>query len=351
MSRTVVIIHPGAIGDVLLAIPAIHRLKARFPGRRVVLCAKGAVARFLQECGEIHEWISLESRGAARLFDDPCEVSDNLRDWLARCDCLVGWMYDESGNLTRGFQYWGIREIRIESPFSLRLLSKHQQERFLETIDDGTAAPSVPSRLKLPVSALDRGLACLQENSIRADRPMILIHIGSGSRHKCLKPGRLYAVISRIQSAGVSLALLAGPDEDEWLSHVVGQHPQRPAIIRGLDLLSVAGLIANVDVFIGHDSGITHLSALLGTRTVALFGPTDPGRWAPRGNHVTVLRGEPCHCLSWNEVNLCPEKSCLNLSVEEVVSTCVTLCQQSANPRNLTRCALSLSTSYARVPS
>ncbi|WP_455376874.1 glycosyltransferase family 9 protein [Petrachloros mirabilis] len=180
---------------------------------------------------------------------------------------------------------------------------------------------------------------------------MVLIHVGSGSRHKCLRPGRLYAVINRIQSAGVSVALLEGPADDEWLSHVVGQHPGRLAIIRGLDLLSVAGLIANVDVFIGHDSGITHLSALVGTRTIALFGPTDPGRWAPCGSHVTVLRGEPCLCPSWDEVSQCSEKSCLNLSVEEVVSTCVTSCQQCANHRNLTRCALSLPTSYARVTS
>lgn len=351
MNRTVVIIHPGALGDVLLAVPAIQQLKARFRNNRLVLCAKEAVARLLLECDEVHDWISLDRREIGQFFADPREVSGNLKDRLTRCDCVVGWMQDESGMLARGFQQVGIREIRIESPFSSRLLSRHQQDRFLETIDERSIASPLPSRLNLPQSQLDEGVACLQQHGLQTDLPLILIHVGSGSRHKCVTPVLLTSIINRIQSEGVSVALLEGPADHELVSRVCEPLPQRPAIIRGLDLSSVAGLIANSDVFIGHDSGITHLSALVRTRTVALFGPTDPDRWAPRGSHVTVLRGEPCLCPSWNEVSRCSNRSCLNLSVDEVVSTCMALCQKSATPRNLTGCTLSLPTSYARVAS
>ncbi len=326
MNRTVLIIHPGALGDVLLAVPAIQQLKARFPNNRLVLCAKESVARLLRECGEVHDGIFLDRRDIAQLFADPREISGHLKDWLTRCDCVVGWMQDESGMLARGFQQWGIREIRIESPFSSRLLSTHQQDRFLETIEDGSIASPLHSRLNLPQSQLDDGLACLQQHGLQTDLPLILIHVGSGGRHKCVMPALLTSTINRIQSEGVSVALLEGPADHELVGCVCGPLPERPAIIRGLDLPSVAGLIGNSDVFIGHDSGITHLSALARTRTVALFGPTDPDRWAPRGSHVTVLRGEPCLCPSWNEVSRCSNRSCLNLSVEEVVSTCMALC-------------------------
>ena len=45
----------------------------------------------------------------------------------------------------------------------------------------------------------------------------------------------------------------------------------------------VAGDICNTNVFVGNDAGVAHLTAALGTPTVAIFGPTDPRVWAPRG--------------------------------------------------------------------
>jgi ADP-heptose:LPS heptosyltransferase len=48
-------------------------------------------------------------------------------------------------------------------------------------------------------------------------------------------------------------------------------------------------------VFVGHDSGLTHLAAALGRPTVAIFGPTDPEIWGPRGKHVTVVPMVPEH--------------------------------------------------------
>jgi heptosyltransferase-2 len=55
-------------------------------------------------------------------------------------------------------------------------------------------------------------------------------------------------------------------------------------------LTAVAAVIARCDVFIGHDSGISHVAAAVGARSVLLFGPTDPEVWAPRGSHVRVIR-------------------------------------------------------------
>jgi ADP-heptose:LPS heptosyltransferase len=52
-------------------------------------------------------------------------------------------------------------------------------------------------------------------------------------------------------------------------------------------------LIGQAAVFIGHDSGLTHLAAALGRPTLALFGPSDPEIWGPRGEHVAVVRMVP----------------------------------------------------------
>jgi hypothetical protein len=62
------------------------------------------------------------------------------------------------------------------------------------------------------------------------------------------------------------------------------------------DLYELACRLAQARLYIGNDSGITHLAAAAGARVLALFGPTDPAIWAPRGPNVRVIstrkRGE-----------------------------------------------------------
>ena len=57
------------------------------------------------------------------------------------------------------------------------------------------------------------------------------------------------------------------------------------------NLYELARWLASARVYIGNDSGITHLAAAVGTPVVAIFGPTDPAVWAPRGERVSVLTG------------------------------------------------------------
>jgi len=81
---------------------------------------------------------------------------------------------------------------------------------------------------------------------------------------------------------------------------------------------ALAAILAQAQGYLGHDSGVTHLAALLGVPTVAMFGPTDDQRWVPRGVHVTVVRGGSCACVDWDAVRACTEKPCLNVKPDEV---------------------------------
>ena len=69
--------------------------------------------------------------------------------------------------------------------------------------------------------------------------------------------------------------------------------PQEPldGAVRFGNLYDLACWLASARVYIGNDSGITHLAAAAGVPVVAVFGPTDPEIWAPRGERVQVLRG------------------------------------------------------------
>jgi heptosyltransferase-2 len=60
--------------------------------------------------------------------------------------------------------------------------------------------------------------------------------------------------------------------------------------LSGCTLVELASVLSACRAFVGNDSGITHMAAALGLRTVALFGPSNPDRWGPRGEHVSVIK-------------------------------------------------------------
>ncbi|HEU0123083.1 MAG TPA: glycosyltransferase family 9 protein [Bryobacteraceae bacterium] len=69
-----------------------------------------------------------------------------------------------------------------------------------------------------------------------------------------------------------------------------GPEEELPDAVRFADLAQLAEWIAGAPLYIGNDSGITHLAAAVGTPTLALFGPTDPAIWCPAGTHVRWMR-------------------------------------------------------------
>jgi heptosyltransferase-3 len=69
----------------------------------------------------------------------------------------------------------------------------------------------------------------------------------------------------------------------------IGPEQKFEGALRIDDLYLLACWLASAEAYVGNDSGVTHLAAAVGTKTVALFGPTDPAVWAPRGNNVRVI--------------------------------------------------------------
>ncbi|MBX3331979.1 MAG: glycosyltransferase family 9 protein [Nitrospira sp.] len=318
MKRTVLIVHPGALGDILLAVPAIRNLRGRFPQHEIVLIASAAVSQLLSDCGLIDDWMPLEGQACLGLFSETLSISMELHSRLTRCDLAVVWTEDKGGALRSLFQDLGVAQVQIRSPFSPELLARHQCDRFLETLGETAGDSSPAERVQAPPHLLERGKAYLETLKISRDQPLVLVHPGSGSVHKRLEPRRVALLIERLQQSGMYPLVLEGPADQDAVGHALQFMSKPPLVLRNLDLSQLAGVLAQVTFYIGHDSGVTHLSALFGVPTIALFGPTDPQRWAPHGSHVTILRGAPCICESWETVKRCAEKPCLKVPIEEI---------------------------------
>ena len=113
---------------------------------------------------------------------------------------------------------------------------------------------------------------------------------------------------------------MGGPADTDSLRKVqdLAIHHE-PTILAGLDLLSVGRYLQHAQLFIGHDSGLSHLATRLGVPSVLLFGPTDPAKWAPRGKHVVVMRNA-CHCMGKASIDQCLDKRCFSISTTEVIA-------------------------------
>ncbi|UVT16721.1 MAG: glycosyltransferase family 9 protein [Nitrospira sp.] len=320
MKRTIVILHPGALGDVLLAVPAIRNLGIRFPQHEILLVADATVSRFLHLCRLVDDWMSVEGRACAGLFGGSAHLSEELQSWLQRCDVVVAWTEDKDGALAALVRRWGVAEAHIQSPFSPRLRASHQRDRFLEAIGQTEDVVSSGWMIEIPRDLVEQGRIHLESMGIMRDRPLALMHPGSGSMHKCLDPGKVALILQQLQRGGMCPLVLEGPADHDAVDALLKLVSERPSVLRNLDLPLLAGILADAALYWGHDSGITHLAALLGARTIAVFGPTDPARWAPIGDHVTILRGAPCVCPSWEAVQGCHEKPCLDVPIGKMLT-------------------------------
>lgn len=318
----VLVIHPGALGDVLLAVPALRRLKTTYGQHRLVLACQAAVGRFLQECEVVEEWIAFESDVVRTLiWGDRSRMVTERLPCLERCKLAVAWMNDHGGAIKSSLQEWGISRVIVKSPFDPTVMAVHQADRFCEIIGEpGSGIEAVP--LSLPPSTQQKAQQLLAEFGIASHDPILVIHPGSGSRTKCLQPPVMASVIQQLVNDRWQVVLLEGPADWEHVQAILNMTTISLPVVRHADLMMVASVLTHAQMYIGYDSGITHLAALVGTPTLALFGPTDPARWAPRGASVSILCGPPCQCTSWETVLSCTQRVCLNIAPDHIVELC-----------------------------
>lgn len=315
--RTIVVIHPGGLGDVLLSLGALATMRTVLPQHQIILLAGSDVGHLLGQCGVIDQSLPIESSQLGALFTGEGQFLDDQLGVFRRCDLVVGWLSDQTGSLRRTMQEFGIPRVILRSPASTE--GPHQSERFLQTLQGEFPVDARPPlRLHLPEQVLQSGVDALRVIGIEQRVPLIVCHPGSGSRHKCVRADTWGTLIRGCRARQLMPVVVLGPADEQAETAIREQGLPELPILRPRSITMLAAILAQAQGYIGHDSGVTHLAALLGVPTVATFGPTDEQRWAPRGVHVTVVRGENCMCVNWDAVQACTEKSCLNVKPDEV---------------------------------
>jgi hypothetical protein len=284
------------------------------------------VGDLFKQAGEVSQAFCLEGRFGSALFSGEHILTFQRGEWLGRCDRVIGFLSDPEGVLRATLDRFLIAHVTLKSPFDGELQAIHQSGRFIEIVEQAEPAQvELVPPLRIPHNRLAEALEILQRMGVKlADDGLVAVHPGSGSPNKCADP-RLYAgVIKWMWDRGGQAVMIEGPADGEAVSAVTGLLSQRQVPIlrnEGLDIL--AAVLVQASLFVGNDSGVTHLAASVGTPTVALFGPTDPTRWAPIGPAVQVLQGGSCDCWSdWSCVQACGIRSCLRIDLPTLITVC-----------------------------
>ena len=142
-------------------------------------------------------------------------------------------------------------------------------------------------------------------------RPILVMAAGSGAREKNWPEEFFLAVAEWWRDRiGGAVVLLVGPVEEERGG--IERLYRQCVVARGLNLSQIAALIARSHVYLGNDSGISHVAAATGVWSVVLFGPSAAEQWAPRGRKVEILsRNIECSPCSERLMKNCWHRSCL----------------------------------------
>jgi heptosyltransferase III len=289
VSPTCLVVHPGSLGDVLLAVPALAHLRAL--GFRTTLAVPGRLAGLFQDSSLVDAAVDVEGGLALHgLFEEPPGASA-LRA-LAGYDAIVCW-FGAGDPAFRASLAALDRPVVVAraapSPGSGRHASRHLVETLAPLGPLPTAVPW--TRLRVVESDRARARAWLAARGLRPADAVVL-QPGAGSSAKAW-PG-FAALARRLRDRGLPVIALAGPADGPVVDSLLRSGAvAEDALARDWSLSEIAALLSLVRATVGNDSGPSHLAAAVGCPTVAVFGPTDPVVWAPVGTHVRVVAGRP----------------------------------------------------------
>lgn len=283
----ILVIRGGAIGDFILTLPALKALRDAQPQAHIEILGYKHIAGLAENRFYAQAVHSIEYARLARFFARHSELPAELADYFAGFDLILSYLYDPDQFFEDNLRRCGVENL-ICGPARIVENSGHAARQLARPIEQlGINVVDLAERI-FP-SAEDRKFA--REFLGPVSQPMIAIHPGSGSPEKnwplenwmsLFSPAGRFAALERLLViSGEADKAQTDQLEREWKNR--GVH-----FARNLPLPCLAAVLER-SVFIGHDSGISHLAAAAGANCTLLFGPTDPDVWAPKNENVRVL--------------------------------------------------------------
>jgi len=299
------ILQPGAIGDCVLTLPLAKFMKNQLALGGIDIIGHTDYTGILPGRCCVDGIRSIDAIDLHRLFTEPKAFDLADRDPLINVFADYAWIVSFLGQPDSNFEQNLIFTANCSHSAEVITLSMKPPKDFSGHLIDfyiqqfinqsGLSLPPQKAQLsdaliKATEADINRGKELLREMHIDSGEKLVVIHPGSGGLQKCWHLDNFLTVAKDLRSKGIKAIFLLGPAELERLGRAAIKNINSVATyLADLSLTQVLGLLSCADAFLGNDSGITHLAAALGVRTLAVFGPTNPAVYGPIGPVVTVF--------------------------------------------------------------
>jgi hypothetical protein len=281
----VLFFHRGALGDFILTWPILLGMARTMPQCRVIVIGdadKGLLAE---------QVLRVEHRDAEAgwpaLFGDR-DLPERPAKLLADARKIITFVAGEEDPWTKRTTSLAPQaEITFLPPPDREATGSHVTARMIERLEGDTllhaGATGILNSLR------STGLMA----KLHDPTGPILLHPGSGSPAKNW-PGEAWLDLAdRLRKDHRRVRIILGEvEQDTRNAEVAKAFDAVGDVQRPRDLQELLFLLRGAGGYVGNDTGPTHLAAIVGLPTVAVFGPTDPGVWGPLGPRVTCLHVE-----------------------------------------------------------
>jgi len=301
----ILVIRGGAIGDFIVTLPALKALREACPHAHIEILGYKHIAVLAENRFYAQAVRSIEYGSLSSFFAKNSELPAELADYFASFDLIISYLYDPDGVFESNLRRCGVKNL-LWGPARIVEASDHAARQLTRPIEE-LGITVVDLTEKIFLSEEDRQFGCefLQTPS----QPIIAIHPGSGSREKNWPLQNWIELFSGEHWQGEnrpSLIVISGEADKAQTAQLERTwKDQDIRFAKNLPLPHLAAVLEH-SIFVGHDSGISHLAAAAGANCTLLFGPTDPNVWAPRNENVQILRA-PSGRL--NDLGIAPVKA------------------------------------------
>jgi len=294
-SEPFLILRPGALGDLILTIPALQSIRRHAPCARVHLMGPSFAEDLLGSTRLVDQFHDIDPPGFHTFFSSALAPDPELAEFFAHFGHVVSYWADPDGALESQLRDCCPGQLHAQSPRPADGSSLHVSEHLAKPlVREGFSFEVEFPLIAASAGELEAGADELEKVGLANDEAFVVIHPGSGSATKNWPVTHFAELVERMAEEGPgTIVLLEGPadrgpaaalrtalgtDHFPWLVQ-----PQLPTL---------AGVLAQATAYIGNDSGVSHLAAAVGCPSVVIFGPTDPKHWRPLGPRVEVIG--PC---------------------------------------------------------
>ena len=314
-------IHQGAVGDLILALPAVKTLRAALQPSWLEIMGHPWTLPLAMGRPYADAVTDINQGDMAPFFQEDAHLPAALKGYLGHFN--TAFYFGGSATLAHNLRRAGIQKTFILPPFPAgRTPVTLHHLASLRAL--GIPVPPCTPKIYLRDEEKEWAEEFFCQRGWGLDE-IIALHPGAGTRKKAWPPQRFAALGRQLARGPTKLLIIQGPADEGCVEEALTGLEGIPTLVaRDLPLRKVAALLSCACLFIGNDSGCSHLAAALGVRTLALFGPTDPLIWAPRGEQASWLQGKvACAPCDRAQQRACERQRCLEAIEVPAVLACI----------------------------